>query len=461
MRITRLTLKNIGPFDDATFEVPEARGEGEVVLFEGPNGCGKTTIAEVIAVALTTAQEGSPQSSVVTAGDTGAPVRSVQLRARPPTEARLDLEDGGARVQLSLTRAGMVPGPLFTVFQDVRAVSTFARGDGTARWAAFGYRAHHPTAILETNGPAPLHFEGRHDALSFAMGSQRIASLLGQELVNLEYDRVRAETYAREQPESDEFRLAAVANREAIERIERALSRVVDRCVEVRFPFHQTAPQVLFDGEEVPVDLLGEGLRSTVSWLADLLVRLRHTPWEDRSRAPFDQPFWLILDEVDQGLHPQLQMRLYPALRELFPRARIYGTTHSPFVVASLGDGDGVVFPIRPDPKTHRVAGAVRPWPFRSGNSLTAVIEEVFATPADFVEPETHEALQRHREAVERLRRGEPIDESRFAEDRRFLLGLSEEVATAVAMREAIAPKKVQAVIERAPPPKETPEAAE
>lgn len=72
------------------------------------------------------------------------------------------------------------------------------------------------------------------------------------------------------------------------------------------------------------------------------LVRLERITWADTARSPLDQDFWLILDEIDQGLHPQLQMRLFPALRELFPRARIYATTHSPFVVALLGDG--VVF---------------------------------------------------------------------------------------------------------------------
>lgn len=152
-------------------------------------------------------------------------------------------------------------------------------------------------------------------------------------------------------------------------------------------------------------------------------------------------------------------MRLYPALRKLFPRARIYGTTHSPFVVASLlGDGDGVVFPIRPDPKTHRVTGPVPAWPFRHGNSLTAVIEEVFATPADFVDPETREALQRHRDAVDRLRRGEPIDEPRFHEP--ALPARAHRGGGDDGWRCA-PPRKVQAVVERAPPRREAPEGAE
>ncbi|HVK66055.1 MAG TPA: ATP-binding protein, partial [Polyangium sp.] len=53
MRVARLELSGIGPFEDAVFEVPEppAGSSGELVFFEGPNGCGKTTIAQAIALA--------------------------------------------------------------------------------------------------------------------------------------------------------------------------------------------------------------------------------------------------------------------------------------------------------------------------------------------------------------------------------------------------------------------------
>ena len=52
MRLARLELTNIGPFEDAVFEIPEPKGPGELVLFEGPNGSGKTTLVETIAVLL-------------------------------------------------------------------------------------------------------------------------------------------------------------------------------------------------------------------------------------------------------------------------------------------------------------------------------------------------------------------------------------------------------------------------
>ena len=50
-------------------------------------------------------------------------------------------------------------------------------------------------------------------------------------------------------------------------------------------------------------------------------------------------PFVLLIDEIENHLHPTWQRRIIPALSELFPNAQIFATTHSPFVVAGLKAG--------------------------------------------------------------------------------------------------------------------------
>ena len=54
--------------------------------------------------------------------------------------------------------------------------------------------------------------------------------------------------------------------------------------------------------------------------------------WEQR-------PAILLIDEIENHLHPTWQRRVIPALLEHFPGLQIFATTHSPFVVAGLKAG--------------------------------------------------------------------------------------------------------------------------
>ena len=59
----------------------------------------------------------------------------------------------------------------------------------------------------------------------------------------------------------------------------------------------------------------------------------------DRSYRWQDQPAILLIDEIENHLHPTWQRRVIPALRKHFPKLQIFATTHSPFVVAGLKRG--------------------------------------------------------------------------------------------------------------------------
>ena len=53
----------------------------------------------------------------------------------------------------------------------------------------------------------------------------------------------------------------------------------------------------------------------------------------------YEQPAILLIDEIENHLHPTWQRRVIPALLEHFPGLQIFATTHSPFVVAGLKAG--------------------------------------------------------------------------------------------------------------------------
>ncbi len=422
MRVARLELTGVGPFEGAVFEIPDppAGTRGELTFFEGPNGCGKTTIAEAIAVFTNGGELSAPVDQFARRFD-------VQRAAPVKGEAFIRLEHGDSwwrTLAFQPGRAGPwngTPGPAFPPSSDVT-------------WAAFAYQGHQATPVIATKGPTEIETPPLRGALSF--GADSASTYFGQFLINTEFDRVKAALYAQEQPASEkreEMARIAEARRDSLQRFERVFCRVLDRDVRIEFPFGHHSPDVSLDSEQITLDLLGEGMRSTVAWLSDLLVRLERIAWADRMRSPLEQDFWLILDEIDTSLHPNLQAHIYPALRELFPNARIYATTHSPFVIASAAEG--VVFPIRPG-KDHKVHGVVEARKLEPGQTLEYVTTEIFQARDGFVDQKTRDMLDEHRRDIRRFRKTKSMDWDAFFVRRAKLFELNDEVRTAVAIQE-------------------------
>lgn len=429
MRVARLELTGIGPFEGAVFEIPEpTKGTGELVLFEGPNGSGKTTIAEAICYF------GDGRDFIPNVFHEGVmetlspPVLQFMQRFREEGEAFVKIKHGDSSRSYRLKSDRFepwngTPGPALPPYPQ--------RG-----WAAFAYRGHQVSPIITTKGPADIEAPPLHGALSFGTFAPASAHF-GQLLVNLDQEVAKAFREAHRAGISaerrEELEQLAASRQKVLDELSRVLSKALNRNVTFEVPVGHHAPIVSVDGETIPIDLLGEGMRSTFAWLSDLLVRLYRIPWENAQRSPLDQDFWLILDEIDESLHPTMQARLYPALRQLFPNARIYATTHSPFVVASAGEG--VVFRIRPG-KDHKVRGEVKARPLQPGESLELVTTDVFDAPSTFVDQQTRDNVVAHDNDVQTLRRKKEIDWHAFLARRDRLMALNEEVRVIVAMQE-------------------------
>ncbi len=82
---------------------------------------------------------------------------------------------------------------------------------------------------------------------------------------------------------------------------------------------------------------LSAGTQETIMWIWYLAIKIGHfydfrDDWET-------EPAVLLIDELENQLHPVWQRRVLPALLEYFPGLQIFATTHSPFVVAGLMKG--------------------------------------------------------------------------------------------------------------------------
>jgi energy-coupling factor transporter ATP-binding protein EcfA2 len=119
-------------------------------------------------------------------------------------------------------------------------------------------------------------------------------------------------------------------------------------------------------------DVLPDGLKSIISWIADVLMRMDRLPWENPDAPLLEQPLILFLDEIDIHLHPKWQRKVLPVVQKLFPNAQIFVSTHSPFVVGSVQDA--WVYKLD-DAKTQT---AIEGIPSGAGTSYEVLLEEIF-----------------------------------------------------------------------------------
>ena len=161
--------------------------------------------------------------------------------------------------------------------------------------------------------------------------------------------------------------------------------------------------------DNTPGDLfigdLSYGTQGTLLWIWYLALKIadsynRIDNWDTASAI-------LLIDEIENHLHPTWQRRVIPALLKHFPGLQIFATTHSPFVVAGLKagqvhilkrDADGVV---TYSPNEHDIIG----W----------TTDEILRTFMGVDEPTDQLTIDR-RERLLELRRKDSLTDEEAAE---------------------------------------------
>jgi predicted ATP-binding protein involved in virulence len=93
-------------------------------------------------------------------------------------------------------------------------------------------------------------------------------------------------------------------------------------------------------GAGVPLDGWADGYRLTFLWLLDFYGRAMRADQIDSGGMVRGI---VLIDEVDQHLHPSLQAAVLPRLAALLPAAQIVATTHSPLVALGADPSELVV----------------------------------------------------------------------------------------------------------------------
>jgi predicted ATP-binding protein involved in virulence len=390
MKITGLVLHEVACFDHLELRFPDGKDpdKADVHLLVGDNGTGKSAILRAMAQFFTHESTG------------------LAARIHESPTAHVELDAGWRRAFYRRTRTAeerALPAFMQTFREYVDHLTLVSeaapmtpletnRAQQPVDFAAFafaGMRQFSPNAVVDIREQRSLPLEG---ALSFDPVPESIESdEISQWIAN-----ARAkEAFALNRGDQT----AAQRRRASVQRLERAMEYVTGTPIALQITEEPLAVSIEQRGRSVPLALLPDGIKSILSWLGGLLMRLDRVRWEND--LPIEKrPFALFLDEIEVHLHPAWQWKVVPMLQTLFPKAQVFLATHSPFVVASADDA----WVHRLEFEGDRVV-AREPLPSRVGFSYQAVLQEIFHT--DQFDPESERLLRAFYDLQTKVLRGE------------------------------------------------------
>lgn len=394
-RIEGLALHEVGVFNDVRLDFQPIQSaeqdekKAEIHLFTGPNGCGKSTLLYAIAGIFDRFQ----RSSLIRKRFRGA-------------QGCVDFKfaDKAGKYCVSkpeISQAdNLIDGP-FGISREMQWTESdglFYSYDLANGWAAeLGLYMQRASSFQAQNS----HTQSRFEFVAFAYSGQRTLRdmPLGaiQQITNspfeaaLSFDgtsrpQVLLQWIANNRAQSalakaDGDVASAASYDRALNRITGLIQEICELNVEFRLERSPLSVSIRVGEKAIPFDGLPDGLKSIISWVADLSLRLEAIPWANPSDDVFTQPVILLLDEVDIHLHPRWQRRILPAVQKLLPNAQVFVSTHSPFVIGSVEDA--WVYRL-PEPGTQTGLVTIKGMPAGAGKSYRLILEEVFGIKGEF-----------------------------------------------------------------------------
>ena len=373
MRIEKLYLNEIGPFEKLLLEFPECgnKDKAEVHIFTGQNGVGKSTILYALASALSYGDylniskrfknNNSSYCEVLFENDEVIifSLRSDYQNSRLLNNCPTKIVYNYLNKYKYTTESKEIVGNYIKTYLNYRPYA----GNFIFNFAAFAYSGNRTITSHKLNSIQEINENPFNGSLSFTSSDD--STMFFQWLANTKTKEALANNQ-NDQLRADKFR-------GSIDKIEKAIKKITDLDVKFKLEYEPLALKLIIGEKILNFDVLPDGLKSIISWIGDLSMRMDLINWEDNNIAIFERNFILFLDEIDIHLHPKWQRKILPAVQELFPNAQIFVSTHSPFVVGSVSDAKVYTFEMV-DNKS--ILKSVED--SKAGHSYSSVLEDTF-----------------------------------------------------------------------------------
>jgi len=443
MHIERILLRDVGPFvGDHPIEIPLPKGTkpdlADVYLLTGPNGTGKSTILYALASVI------GARPSMNDAAELGHDLLVTRMRSQTALAAfRTDAGDTSA---VTLPK---YPDSPSNPFDDVPLDRQSAFNETVQLWRS---RHQPPTfygidaASFRTDAPPELRYPFEWAAFAYAgvrsVSEVRITAI--QEPKNSPFENSLSFVQTSDTNQlanwiaSQNFRRLKAKEAGHLERAEqlarsvRDIETIVGKIIDdPDFAFaisdQDDDVRIRWKGSVVRLGLLPDGLKSIVSWVADLLMRLDRIPWKDNTPV-LQRQFLLLLDEVDILLHPAWQRKVLPFVQRVFPNAQIIASTHSPFVVTSVDDAHIITLGFQGQAS---VVTSVAPP--QIGTSYSAALRSIFGIESEF-DIDTEQKLAEFHASRRRVLAGDAAAQAEVDRLAALLAHRSEELREVIAL---------------------------
>jgi len=355
--IKRIEFENIRGFTNFVLNLQSQDELRKKLVIIGRNGMGKSTILRALALALSpqsdaTALLSSSQGSLITQGEKYGAIR-IQVT---------DLVDASS-YNIVVNIEG--EGNRFSLFREVdlgrKRLNFFVCGYGAGR-SLTGVTSDKQYRQIESVGSL---FDYERRLLNSEITLRRLYDFEGQKIF-----------------------------KPALSGIKRLLELSDEHDIEFQMGGGVQLSGPGF-GKSIPLDAWADGYRLTFNWVIDLYGRAMQAGAisEDGGIRGV-----LLVDEIEQHLHPSMQSDLINQLHEVFPELQIFATTHSP--LTALGVGRENIVSLQREAETNRIRFVNVPQ--LSGYSAEDVLVEEALFGTDPYPKSTQDDLTRYRQLVQK-----------------------------------------------------------
>jgi predicted ATP-binding protein involved in virulence len=334
MKIKKIMLQKVGIFDQETIElrrsVASKDKKAAIHVFVGQNGSGKTTILHALASAY---DAFNPQ--LHQAYTNNLFYKKFQFFEKISDNYRSQVQITYENDIQTTIYGCPICGSIHKIEPQDASIALYGQCVGmnlksnrTFEFAAFAYSGYRFVKAVDIDAIRENKENPLYQSLTFVREAQMANSFtINQWIAN------QISIAALEQVQQNGRKLKSSANPVAI--LSKILSEIIGEPIDFELKTNPIQLVMKMNHQALDFDVLPDGLRSMMSWIADLLMRLDGLKWKNDIPL-FERNIILFLDEIEVHLHPHWQRKVLPVIQKLFKNAQVFVTTHSPFIANSV-----------------------------------------------------------------------------------------------------------------------------